>query len=135
MPLSEGSRASLEGLTFPPSPPGVELPVADRVAYLCKQHKPQNDVIDTEDQTILIDVPPRPYRHPNTGEVVGYEMFIRAFDASGDKGVDPHRVFINPPDGRRKLDSREIVTDVDAVVMVRETLTHTVKSSPGRAES
>lgn len=105
---------------------GFPLPTEERVAYLIDSYVGQIGVVETPDGAILIDDGPIPVYQPDTGALVGYEMFVRSFTAEGDLGVDPHRVFINPPDGRRQQSDGTVIEDVPPVTVVDDILIQTV---------
>lgn len=107
------------------TPTGKPLPVLDRIHHIINSYK-RNGVIDTPNGTILMDQKPTIFYHPKTGEIAGYEVRIRAFRNSGDLGVDPHRVFINPPDGREQLDDGTVNVLVDPQDMIDHMLIQTV---------
>lgn len=98
----------------PPPWVSTDVPrrVSVRVAGLCDAYRGRSGVIEVDEaDVVLVDVPPRPFIHPKTGEVAGFEVFVRRFGPDGDQGVDPHRVFINPPDGKFELAGGEIEVD------------------------
>lgn len=106
---------------------GTTLPVAERADYVVNCLRDHIGVVDAGDTVVLLDSPIIPLYHKKTGELVGYETYVRLFDETGDLGVDAHRQFINPPDGRRKLDDGTVVEDVDPTLLVEDILRRTVK--------
>lgn len=111
----------------PTLPAAAPISVADRVSHLIASYRGRKGVIDTPAKTILIDEGPRAISHPVTGEVIGYEVMVRTFDATGDLGVDPHRQFINPPDGREPQDDGSVVVRADPAALIEDALARTVK--------
>lgn len=105
---------------------GTPLPVPDRAEHIVSVMRDHLGIVETDTCAILLDCPVIPLYHKQTGELIGYETYVRMFDAEGDLGVDPHRQFINPPDGRRKLDDGTIIEAVDTVTLVEEALRQTV---------
>lgn len=107
---------------------GEPLPAPERAMYVVNAMRDHIGVVDAGDTVVLLDGPIIPLYHKKTGELVGYETYVRLFDATGDLGVDAHRQFINPPDGRRKLDDGTVVEDVDPTLLVEDILRRTVTS-------
>lgn len=105
---------------------GTPLPVNERAAYVVNCMRDHIGVVDAGDTVVLLDSPIIPLYHKKTGELIGYETYVRLFDETGDLGVDAHRQFINPPDGRRKLDDGTVVEIADPTLLVEDILRRTV---------
>lgn len=116
----------MSDLVTPMEPVREPLPVEERVSHLIEAYQNQVGVVETEKGAVLIDEGPLPLYHPTTGELIGYEMWVRYFTSEGDEGVDPHRQFLYPPDGRAKEESGDVVELVPVVNLVDDIIRETV---------
>lgn len=114
---------------------------SDRAQNLIRSMKNHKGTIDTDDGgKIKIVLGPMPYAHPDTGELIGYQIWVNAFDAAGNKlDIDSHRIFVYPPDNTYyDTDLGQVVVDLSLPSpreFVQRDIKRSVASTPGRGSA
>lgn len=118
-----------------------ELTPANRVQNLMNSMRGHKGFVDTDDGgKIRIILGPKPYANPDTGEIIGYQIWVKLFDANNNEvNIDPHRVFINPPDNSYyDSDLGRTIVDLSlpsARELVERDIKRSVISNPGHGPS
>lgn len=115
-----------------PGPPRFKVPVPDRVANLIAKIRDTPEFTELDGNTFIVTKGPLEIH--KDGVAVGYEVWVKHFDANGyEIDIDPHRRFLYPPDGSY-LDAqgnRQIHAAPELVA--RDMISRTVRDTPGRS--
>lgn len=115
-----------------PGPPRFPVAVHERVAALVAKLNEIPDFTEPEGDTFVVTKGPRLIRQQ--GEVIGYEVWVKHFDAEGHElDIDPHRQFLYPPDGSYLDDQGVKQRDVTPEIALRGMLSRTIRDTPGRS--
>lgn len=133
MPALPGIEGALRKSDGPPElPPRFPVAVADRVAAIKAALVNLPDFTEPEGDTFVVTSGPKDI--VKDGEVIGYEVWMKHFDAEGyEINIDPHRAFINPPDGSYLDDQGVKRHDVTPEIALRGMLSRTIRATPGRS--
>lgn len=132
MPALPGIEGALRKSDGPPElPPRFPVAVADRVAAIKAALVNLPDFTEPEGDTFVVTA--GPVDIVKDGEVIGYEVWMKYFDADGyEIDIDPHRQFLYPPDGSYLDDKGIRQHELTPAAAVRDMIAHTVRATPGR---
>lgn len=117
----------------------IELNPARRVQNLIASMQGHSGIIQMDNGGyIQILLGPEVYNHPGTAEIIGYQVWVKAFGENNiEIEIDPHSIFIYPPDNSYyDSDLEAVVVDLSlpsARELVETDIKRSVAASMGGA--